>query len=257
MTFLIYIIPLLGILALLYSYLKNAWISKQDPGTERMKEISNYIREGAIAFLKTEYKILFVFVIAVGILLAISNLGRKDSSWLIAVSFVVGAFCSALAGFLGMAAATKANVRTTNAARKGLGQALEIAFSGGSIMGMNVVGLGILGLGTLFLLYSKLWDVSKISDLAIVINVISGFSLGASSIALFARVGGGIYTKAADVGADLAGKVYEEIPEDDPRNTAVIADNVGDPFKDTSGPSLNILIKLMSVVSLVIAPLIK
>lgn len=235
MTFLIYLIPLFGILALLYSYLKNAWISKQDPGTERMKEISNYIREGAIAFLKTEYKILFVFVISVGILLAISNLGRKDSSWLIAVSFVVGAFCSALAGFLGMAAATKANVRTTNAARKGLGQALEIAFSGGSIMGMNVVGLGILGLGTLFLLYSKLWDVSKISDLAIVINVISGFSLGASSIALFARVGGGIYTKAADVGADLAGKVYEGIPEDDPRNPAVIADNVGDNVGDVAG----------------------
>lgn len=235
MTFLIYLIPLFGILALLYSYLKNAWISKQDPGTERMKEISNYIREGAIAFLKTEYKILFVFVISVGILLAISNLGRKDSSWLIAVSFVVGAFCSALAGFLGMAAATKANVRTTNAARKGLGQALEIAFSGGSIMGMNVVGLGILGLGTLFLLYSKLWDVSKISDLAIVINVISGFSLGASSIALFARVGGGIYTKAADVGADLAGKIYEGIPEDDPRNPAVIADNVGDNVGDVAG----------------------
>lgn len=235
MTFLIYLIPLFGILALLYSYLKNAWISKQDPGTERMKEISNYIREGAIAFLKTEYKILFVFVISVGILLAVSNIGRKDSSWLIAVSFVVGAFCSALAGFLGMIAATKANVRTTNAARKSLGQALEIAFSGGSIMGMNVVGLGILGLGSLFLLYSKIWDVSNTFDLAIVINVISGFSLGASSIALFARVGGGIYTKAADVGADLAGKVYEGIPEDDPRNPAVIADNVGDNVGDVAG----------------------
>ncbi|MBI1939758.1 MAG: sodium-translocating pyrophosphatase [Ignavibacteriales bacterium] len=235
MTFLIYLIPLFGILALLYSYLKNAWVSKQDPGTERMIEISNYIKEGAIAFLKTEYKILFVFVISVGILLAVSNIGRKDSSWLIAVSFVVGAFCSALAGFLGMIAATKANVRTTNAARKGLGQALEIAFSGGSIMGMNVVGLGIFGLGTLFLIYSKLWDVSNTFDLAIVINVISGFSLGASSIALFARVGGGIYTKAADVGADLAGKVYEGIPEDDPRNPAVIADNVGDNVGDVAG----------------------
>lgn len=230
MVTLVYIIPLLGLIALLYSFLKNRWIEKQSAGTDKMIEIATYIREGAIAFLTTEYKVLLVFVVAVAALLGFSNLGREDSSWLIALSFIVGAFCSALAGYLGMMAATKANVRTTNAARTGLGPALQIAFSGGSIMGMNVVGLGILGLSSLFIFYSNLsWDLAK------VINVISGFSLGASSIALFARVGGGIYTKAADVGADLAGKVYEGIPEDDPRNPATIADNVGDNVGDVAG----------------------
>ncbi|MFC2083805.1 sodium-translocating pyrophosphatase, partial [Bacteroidota bacterium] len=222
--------PVIGIIALLYSYIKNTWIIKQSTGTEKMTEISNYIREGAITFLKTEYKVLLLFVVIVAILLAVSNSGRDDSSWLIAVSFLVGALCSALAGFLGMTAATKANVRTTHAARTGLGPALKIAFAGGSIMGMNVVGLGLLGLSLLFILYSNLnWDTYRI------INVISGFSLGASSIALFARVGGGIFTKAADVGADLAGKVYEGIPEDDPRNPATIADNVGDNVGDVAG----------------------
>jgi K(+)-stimulated pyrophosphate-energized sodium pump len=235
MIWLIYVIPLFGIAALIYSHFKNAWISRQDPGNERMIEISNYIREGSIAFLKTEYKVLLFFVLAIALLLGVSNHGREDSSWLIAVSFIGGAFSSALAGFLGMMAATKANVRTTNAARKSLGAALQIAFSGGSIMGMNVVGLGILGLGSLFLFYSNVWDVTNTFDLAKIINVISGFSLGASSIALFARVGGGIFTKAADVGADLAGKVYEGIPEDDPRNPAVIADNVGDNVGDVAG----------------------
>ncbi len=230
MESLIYVIPFFGLAALLYSFFKNIWISKQETGTEKMVTISNHIKEGAIAFLKTEYKVLAIFVVAVALLLGFANAGREDSSWLIAVSFVVGALSSALAGYLGMTAATKANVRTTNAARKGLGPALEIAFSGGSIMGMNVVGLGILGLGTLFLIYSnQAWDLAK------VINVLSGFSLGASSIALFARVGGGIYTKAADVGADLAGKVYEGIPEDDPRNPATIADNVGDNVGDVAG----------------------
>ncbi len=230
MDSLIYIIPVLGILALLYSYTKNAWINKQPVGTEKMEEIATYIREGAIAFLRTEYKILAIFVVSVAILLGFANFGREDSSWLISISFIVGALSSALAGFLGMIAATKANVRTTNAARTGLGPALNIAFSGGSIMGMNVVGLGVLGLSILFIIYSNLdWDLGK------VINVLSGFSLGASSIALFARVGGGIYTKAADVGADLAGKVYEGIPEDDPRNPATIADNVGDNVGDVAG----------------------
>ncbi len=230
MESLIYVIPFFGLAALLYSFFKNIWISKQETGTEKMVTISNHIKEGAIAFLKTEYKVLIIFVIAVALLLGFANAGREDSSWLIAVSFIVGALSSGLAGYLGMIAATKANVRTTNAARKGLGPALEIAFSGGSIMGMNVVGLGILGLGTLFLIYSnQAWDLTK------VINVLSGFSLGASSIALFARVGGGIYTKAADVGADLAGKVYEGIPEDDPRNPATIADNVGDNVGDVAG----------------------
>ncbi len=233
MELFIYLTPIFGLLALLFSFWKDSWISKQDPGTPKMVEISNYIREGAIAFLRTEYRVLGIFVVVVAILLAFANYGRSDSSWLIAVSFLVGAFCSALAGYLGMKAATKANVRTTNAARKGLGPALQIAFSGGAIMGMNVVGLGVLGLSTLFIVYSNLWGVEF--NLGKIINVISGFSLGASSIALFARVGGGIYTKAADVGADLAGKVYEGIPEDDPRNPATIADNVGDNVGDVAG----------------------
>ena len=230
MEILLYIVPIIGLSALVYSAVKNHWIGKQSPGTDTMIEISNHIRDGAIAFLKTEYKILFVFVVSVAIILGISNSSQEDSSWLIAVSFVAGAFCSALAGYLGMKAATKANVRTTNAARKGLSEALNIAFSGGSIMGMNVVGLGVFGLSTLFIVYGNMdWTIAK------VINVLSGFSLGASSIALFARVGGGIYTKAADVGADLAGKVYEGIPEDDPRNPATIADNVGDNVGDVAG----------------------
>lgn len=195
-----------------------------------MTKISKYIRDGAIAFLKTEYKVLFWVILVVAILLAYSNSGNEESSWLISLSFVIGAFSSGLAGYLGMNAATKANVRTTEAARIGLGPALEIAFSGGTIMGMNVVGLGVFGLGILFIFYSNLnWDIFKI------INVLSGFSLGASTIALFARVGGGIYTKAADVGADLAGKVYEGIPEDDHRNPATIADNVGDNVGDVAG----------------------
>lgn len=230
MESLIYVIPLTGLSALLYSYLKSAWINKQSTGNEKMTEISKYIREGAIAFLKTEYKVLIFFVAVIAILLAISNYSQQNSSWLIAVSFATGAFASALAGFLGMISATKSNVRTTEAARTGLSSALKIAFSGGSIMGMNVVGLGIFGLSILFIFYQNLsWDLTK------VINVLSGFSLGASSIALFARVGGGIYTKAADVGADLAGKVYEGIPEDDPRNPATIADNVGDNVGDVAG----------------------
>ncbi len=230
METMVYIAPAIGLVALIYSFFKSRWISKQDAGNEKMQDIASHISEGAIAFLKIEYKILLVFVIAVSILLGFSNFNRENSSWLIALSFFIGALCSALAGFLGMKAATKANVRTTNAAIKGLGPALQIAFSGGSIMGMNVVGLGVLGLSALFIFYSNLtWDLPKI------MNVLSGFSLGASSIALFARVGGGIYTKAADVGADLAGKVYEGIPEDDPRNPATIADNVGDNVGDVAG----------------------
>jgi len=230
MSNLIYFIPLTGLLALIFAYSKGIWINKQSTGTENMTEIAGHIKDGAIAFLKTEYKVLAIFVIAVAFLLGYSNSGREDSSWLISLSFILGAFSSALAGYLGMIAATKANVRTTQAARQGLGPALKIAFTGGSIMGMNVVGLGVLGLSILFIVYSgNTWSLTK------VINVLSGFSLGASSIALFARVGGGIYTKAADVGADLAGKVYEGIPEDDPRNPATIADNVGDNVGDVAG----------------------
>lgn len=230
MDAILYVIPVVGLIALLYSYIKFSWIKKQSTGDAKMTKIAGHIKDGAIAFLKTEYKVLSIFVIVVAILLATFNASKEDSSWIIAVSFVVGALCSALAGYLGMIAATTSNVRTTQAAKKGLGQALEIAFSGGAIMGMNVVGLGILGLSLLFILYSGLdWSLIK------VINVLAGFSLGASSIALFARVGGGIYTKAADVGADLAGKVYEGIPEDDPRNPATIADNVGDNVGDVAG----------------------
>ncbi|MDX1487247.1 MAG: sodium-translocating pyrophosphatase [Acidiferrobacterales bacterium] len=224
------LIPLAGLLALGYAFARAKWVSDQEVGTERMAEIAGDIAEGARAFLRREYRVLTVFVLAVAALLAVANMGRLNSSWLVAVSFIVGALCSGLAGFIGMTVATKANVRTTHAARTGLGQALNVAFTGGLVMGLSVVGLGVLGLSVLFIIYSGLdWDIIK------VINVLTGFSLGASSIALFARVGGGIYTKAADVGADLAGKVYEGIPEDDPRNPATIADNVGDNVGDVAG----------------------
>ncbi|MCB9080949.1 MAG: sodium-translocating pyrophosphatase [Lewinellaceae bacterium] len=226
----IYVIPAFGVLALLYTFWRTSWISKQEVGTERMAKIAKNIAEGAMAFLKAEYKVLAIFVAAVAILLAVSGNAEPESSPLIALSFIVGAGCSALAGYLGMRVATKANVRTTNAARTSLGKALEVAFAGGSVMGLGVVGLGVLGLGGLFLFYSNMgWDIAK------VITVITGFSFGASSIALFARVGGGIYTKAADVGADLVGKVEAGIPEDHPLNPATIADNVGDNVGDVAG----------------------
>lgn len=229
----LYAIPLSGVLALLYAFFKASWITKQPVGTEKMAKIAGHIADGALAFLKREYKVLFIFVISVAALLAYANSGRPATSPVIAVSFIVGALCSALAGFFGMRVATKANVRTTNAARTGLGEALNIAFSGGLVMGLSVVGLGVLGLSSLFIIYSQMFPA--LTQVEEVINLISGFSLGASSIALFARVGGGIYTKAADVGADLAGKVYEGIPEDDPRNPATIADNVGDNVGDVAG----------------------
>ena len=223
-----------AVLAMLYSFWKTGWINKQDEGTERMKLIGSNIADGAMAFLKAEYRILSVFVVAVAVLLGFANAGRSDSSALISLSFIIGAIASALAGFLGMKVATKANNRTTNAARSGLASALNVAFTGGSVMGMSVVGLGILGLGGLFILYTGLYGTDVVS-IKIVLNVISGFSLGASSIALFARVGGGIYTKAADVGADLVGKVEAGIPEDHPLNPATIADNVGDNVGDVAG----------------------
>ena len=229
----LYAIPLTGVLALLFALFKASWISKQPEGTEKMSTIAGHIADGAIAFLKREYKVLVVFVASVAVLLAFANSGREGTSPVIALSFIVGALCSGLAGYFGMKVATKANVRTTNAARTGLGEALNIAFSGGLVMGLSVVGLGILGLSILFIVYSAFYP--SVDQVGEVINLISGFSLGASSIALFARVGGGIYTKAADVGADLAGKVYEGIPEDDPRNPATIADNVGDNVGDVAG----------------------
>jgi K(+)-stimulated pyrophosphate-energized sodium pump len=209
---------------------KNAWVSKQEEGNEKMARIAKNIADGAMSFLKAEYKVLSVFVIAVAILLFFKGSSEENSSGMVALSFVVGAICSALAGFIGMKVATKANVRTTQAARTSLGKALEVAFSGGAVMGLGVVGLGILGLSSLLFLYQGMFETTEV-----VLNVLAGFSLGASSIALFARVGGGIYTKAADVGADLVGKVEAGIPEDHPLNPATIADNVGDNVGDVAG----------------------
>jgi K(+)-stimulated pyrophosphate-energized sodium pump len=224
-------LPLFGVLALAFVFWKNAWVSKQDEGDEKMSKIAKNIADGAMSFLKAEYKVLSIFVVAVAILLFFKGSNEEASHGLVAVSFIVGAICSALAGFIGMKVATKANVRTTQAARTSLGKALEVAFSGGAVMGLGVVGLGVLGLSSLLFIYQGIWD----DNLDMVLNVLSGFSLGASSIALFARVGGGIYTKAADVGADLVGKVEAGIPEDHPLNPATIADNVGDNVGDVAG----------------------
>ena len=230
MESLVQFLPAFGVLALLFVFIKNAWVSKQEVGDDNMAAIAKNIADGAMSFLKAEYKILSIFVVAVAALLFFKGQSEADSNGMVAVSFVVGAICSALAGFIGMRVATKANVRTTNAARTSLGKALEVAFAGGSVMGLGVVGLGVLGLSGLFAIYSAQgWGISE------VLNVLSGFSLGASSIALFARVGGGIYTKAADVGADLVGKVEAGIPEDHPLNPATIADNVGDNVGDVAG----------------------
>ncbi len=239
---LFYVVPALGIAGLLYTFVKFAWVSKQDAGNERMKEISTYIAEGAMAFLKAEYKILTYFVIIGAILLGVMGYSNANSHWSIMVAFILGAFFSALAGFIGMRVATKANVRTAQAARTSLSKALSVSFTGGSVMGMGVAGLAVLGLGGLFIILymtfvSGYATGSKEYVLALekAIEILTGFSLGAESIALFARVGGGIYTKAADVGADLVGKVEAGIPEDDPRNPATIADNVGDNVGDVAG----------------------
>ena len=229
MNDLLYLVPGSGLVALLFVYLKNNWVASKDVGSEKMERIAKNIADGAMAFLRAEYKILSVFVLITAVLLGFKG-ESEGSSYLVAVSFVVGALCSGLAGFIGMKVATKANVRTTNAAQDSLGKALEIAFSGGAVMGLGVVGLGVLGLGSLFIIYNGMFQ-----DIDTVIKVISGFSLGASSIALFARVGGGIYTKAADIGADLVGKVEAGIPEDHPLNPATIADNVGDNVGDVAG----------------------
>ena len=235
MDLIFYIIPAFGVLALLYTVWKSRWISKQDPGNEKMQKIAKHISDGAMAFLKAEYKVLVIFVVVVAALLAYSGANSPESSPLVGVSFIVGALCSALAGFIGMRVATKANVRTTQAARTGIGKALEIAFAGGSVMGLGVVGLGVLGLGSLLIIYGGAYGMSSQDSVIKVITIITGFSFGASSIALFARVGGGIYTKAADVGADLVGKVEAGIPEDHPLNPATIADNVGDNVGDVAG----------------------
>jgi len=234
----IYVTPAVAVVALIFAYLRAAWVNRQDQGTDRMKMIGKWVADGAMAFLGREYRVLAIFVVAVAILLGVSNyFVSEDTNAFIAVSFVLGAFCSALAGYFGMKTATAANTRTAAAARKGLNDALQVAFKGGSVMGLSVSGLALFGLGTLFIIYTKMYPASLDGGFAtmLVLNILSGFSLGASSIALFARVGGGIYTKAADVGADLVGKVEAGIPEDHPLNPATIADNVGDNVGDVAG----------------------
>ncbi len=236
---LIYLVPAMAVVGLLYMFVKYNWVSKQDAGNERMQEISNYIAEGAMAFLRAEWKVLGYFVVIVAVLLGVMSMANPNSHWSIALAFVIGAVFSATAGYIGMKIATKSNVRTAQAARTSLSKALNVSFTGGSVMGLGVAGLAVLGLGSLFIILKAIFvpagaDVNG-AEMLTAIEVLTGFSLGAESIALFARVGGGIYTKAADVGADLVGKVEAGIPEDDPRNPATIADNVGDNVGDVAG----------------------
>src|SRR3978361_1572349 len=238
---LIYFIPVMGLVGILFMLGKSAWVTKQDAGDGAMTELSGYIADGAMAFLRAEWKILSYFVVVAAILLAYSGTTVATSSPVIAISFICGAFLSAFAGFIGMRIATKANVRTTQAARTSLAKALDVSFTGGTVMGLGVAGLAIIGLGSLFIVFYTIY-VKNVAgstvngeDMARALDVLAGFSLGAESIALFARVGGGIYTKAADVGADLVGKVEAGIPEDDVRNPATIADNVGDNVGDVAG----------------------
>lgn len=237
----IYLVPVLGIVGLIVMAIKSAWVSKQDAGEENMKELAGYIANGAMAFLKAEWKILSYFVIVAAALLAwsgtIHEVNGKEihSSWIISIAFIIGAVFSATAGYIGMRVATKANVRTTQAARTSLAKALKVSFTGGTVMGLGVAGLAVLGLGGLFIVFLSTFAHLGAHQVNTAIEVLTGFSLGAESIALFARVGGGIYTKAADVGADLVGKVEAGIPEDDVRNPATIADNVGDNVGDVAG----------------------
>ena len=237
---LVYLVPLFGIVGLVFMAIRSAWISKQDAGEENMKELAKYIADGAMAFLKAEWKVLTYFAIIAAILLAWSGTLVETSSPIIAVSFIIGAVFSAVAGYIGMRVATKANVRTTQAARTSLSKALKVSFAGGTVMGLGVAGLAVLGLGSLFIVFYQMYVISAGAsangiEMEKALEVLAGFSLGAESIALFARVGGGIYTKAADVGADLVGKVEAGIPEDDVRNPATIADNVGDNVGDVAG----------------------
>jgi K(+)-stimulated pyrophosphate-energized sodium pump len=230
-----YLVPVLGLLALLYTAWRSAWVSRQDPGTETMREIAGHIASGALAFLKAEYRVMAGFAVIASILLFWLGSTSERSHPLIVGAFLIGAFFSALAGYVGMRIATKANVRTAHAGRTSLSKALEVSFAGGSVMGMGVAGLAVLGLGGLFLALYAFFNPTSAAEMERLLEVLTGFSLGAESIALFARVGGGIYTKAADVGADLVGKVEAGIPEDDPRNPATIADNVGDNVGDVAG----------------------
>lgn len=240
---LIYAVPLLGLVGILVMAVKSAWVNKQDAGDANMQELAGYIADGAMAFLRAEWKILSIFAVLAASLLAYSGTVTEvngkaiHSSWIISIAFIIGAVFSATAGYIGMKAATKANVRTTQAARTSLKQALKVSFTGGTVMGLGVAGLAVLGLGGLFIVFLKYFNVISANshEMKTAIEVLTGFSLGAESIALFARVGGGIYTKAADVGADLVGKVEAGIPEDDVRNPATIADNVGDNVGDVAG----------------------
>jgi K(+)-stimulated pyrophosphate-energized sodium pump len=240
-TYLIYLIPVFGLIGIAFMAVKAAWVTKQDAGDGDMATLAGYIADGAMAFLRAEWKVLSYFVVVAGILLAWSGTTVATSSPVIAISFVIGAFLSAFAGYLGMRIATKANVRTTQAARTSLAQALKVSFTGGTVMGLGVAGLAIIGLGSLFIVFYTIYVKNVVGAtvngeaMAKALDVLAGFSLGAESIALFARVGGGIYTKAADVGADLVGKVEAGIPEDDVRNPATIADNVGDNVGDVAG----------------------
>ncbi len=233
-NFYLYLIPVIGVIAMIFTYTRVLWIKKQPKGNDKMKRIAGYISDGAMAFIKAEYKILSIFVLSVAILQALTT-GTETTHPLVALSFVIGALSSGLAGFIGLRIATKANVRTTHAARIGLNPALRIAFAGGSVMGLSVVGLGILGLSLLFIIYAHAFGVETVASVDRVLTIVTGYSFGASSIALFARVGGGIFTKAADVGGDLVGKIESGIPEDHPLNPAAVADNVGDNVGDVAG----------------------
>ena len=240
-NYVIYLVPAFGVLGLLVMAFKSAWVSKQDAGDQTMRDLAGHIADGAMAFLKAEWKVLSIFVVITAALLAYSGTihevgGRAiHSHWLIAVAFIIGAVFSATAGYIGMKVATKANVRTTQAARTSLKQALKVSFNGGTVMGLGVASLAVLGLGGLFIIFLAVFADLGANQIRTAIEVLTGFSLGAESIALFSRVGGGIYTKAADVGADLVGKVEAGIPEDDVRNPATIADNVGDNVGDVAG----------------------
>ncbi|OWY22500.1 sodium-translocating pyrophosphatase [Sphingobacteriales bacterium UPWRP_1] len=257
---LVYLVPFVALLGFVYIFFRSSWIMKQSEGEPKMKHISQLIANGAMAFLKAEYRVLAIFIVITAALLGGLSLTDANSSPLIMLAFVVGAVFSGTAGFIGMRVATRANVRTAQAARSSLSKALDISFAGGSVMGTGVVSLGILGLSLLFLLFNFLFNQGNTdADMMRVLNVLTGFSLGAESIALFARVGGGIYTKAADVGADLAGKVVAGIPEDDPRNPAVIADNVGDNVGDVAGMGADLFGSYVSTVlaTMVLGVLVK
>ncbi len=235
---LIYIVPVFGLIGLVFMLIKMAWVKKQSPGNERMQEISKSIKEGAMAFLSAEYRLLAVFVVIASVALFFISRAVDTTSWMIVPAFIIGAVFSAVAGNIGMRIATDSNARTTEAARTSLPQALKVAFGGGTVMGLGVAGLAVLGLSLFFIFFLNYFmkgEGSFYDEMTIVLEALAGFSLGAESIALFARVGGGIYTKAADVGADLVGKVEAGIPEDDPRNPATIADNVGDNVGDVAG----------------------